>query len=404
MTSVPIGVLDTPASGAVVNGSIAVTGWAIDDVGIAQVAIWRDAVAGEAPGLKFLGQATRVDDARADVSAAFADSPFQYRGGWGYLLLTNFLPNQGDGSFRLHAYASDLEGANVPLGSVNITATNSTSFKPFGAIDTPGQGETVSGIVNNFGWVLVRGTARAYPPFGSVSVVIDGVIVGSPGVWGERADIVAAFPESIYSGVKHAVGLFNFDSTAYANGVHTISWVVTANNGLADGIGSRYFSIQNASGATTGAAITPFVVETPVSGWAGPLLGRDLRTAGKIDERAAVRVSTGWRQTSLAQRTLPGWSRYVSVRAGDTVRINVGGATEAYHVVDGRLATLPVGATFNQGSGTFSWQPGPGFAGVHEVVLVKDGKLVPVRVSLVSASSKVAQGRGLFGSLFSMVE
>jgi hypothetical protein len=86
------------------------------------------------------------------------------------------------------------------------------------------------------------------------------------------------------------------------------------------------------------------------------------------------------------------------------VRINVDGATEAYHVVDGRLATLPVGATFNQGSGTLSWQPGPGFAGVHEVVLIKDGKLVPVRVALVSASSKVAQGRGLFDSLFSRVE
>ncbi len=251
VTSVPIGVLDTPGEGALVSGSIAVTGWAVDDVGISQVAIWRDPVAGEAPGLKFLGQATRVDDARNDISAAFPDSPFQYRGGWGYLLLTNFLPNQGDGSYRLHAYATDLEGSLVRLGSVNITAANSTSFTPFGAIDTPGQGETVSGTVNNWGWVLVRGSAKAYPPFGSVAVVIDGVMLGSPSLWVERADIVAAFPESIYSGVKNAVGHFTFDSRTYANGVHTIAWVVTANNGLAEGIGSRYFTIQNASGAMT---------------------------------------------------------------------------------------------------------------------------------------------------------
>ncbi|MDQ3488165.1 MAG: hypothetical protein M3468_10590 [Acidobacteriota bacterium] len=403
VTSVPIGVLDTPANGALVNGSIAVTGWAIDDVGIAEVAIWRDPVAGEAAGLKFLGQATRVDDARADISAAFADSPFQYRGGWGYLLLTNFLPNQGDGNFRLHAYAKDLEGTLVALGSVNITAANSTSFKPFGAIDTPGQGETVSGMVNNFGWVLVRGSAKAYPPFGSVSAVIDGVIVGSPGVWAERPDIVAAFPESTYSGVKNAVGLYTFDSTAYANGVHTISWVVTADNGLADGIGSRYFNIQNASAALTSASANPFVVESPSSPWAGPLLGRSVRAAGHIDDRAAVRMTRGYGRTSLASGAeLHGWSRLISMQAGERVRINVDGATEAYHVVDGRLATLPVGATFNQARGTLYWQPGPGFAGVHEVVLVREGKLVPVHVSLGSGSSRVAKRGKLFGSVFAM--
>jgi hypothetical protein len=29
------------------------------------------------------------------------------------------------------------------------------------------------------------------------------------------------------------------------NGVHTISWVVTDDAGVSDGIGSRYFTVQN---------------------------------------------------------------------------------------------------------------------------------------------------------------
>lgn len=392
VTSVPIGVLDTPGDGALVSGSIAVTGWAVDDVGITQVAIWRDPVAGEAAGLKFIGQATRVDDARLDITAAFPDSPFQYRGGWGYLLLTNFLPNQGDGSYRLHAYATDLEGNLRLIGSVNITAANSTSVTPFGAIDTPGQGETVGGTVNNFGWVLVRGSAKAYPPFGSVSVVIDGVVVGAPGLWVERADIVAVFPESTYSGVKNAVGLYTFDSTAYANGVHTISWVVTADNGLAEGVGSRYFTIQNANAALTTARATPFVIESPTGKWSGPLHGRSVRTAGPIDERAAVRATTGFSPVSFP-RVGEGAAgpRFVSMRAGERAVIDVYGATEAYHVVEGRLAALPVGATFLQSRGALHWQPGLGVAGLHDFVLVREGRLVPVRVAVGRAVSRVAK-------------
>jgi hypothetical protein len=402
VTSAPTGVLDTPSNGARVSGSIAVTGWAVDDVGVRQVAIWRDPVPGEAGGLKFLGQATRVDDARTDIPAMFPTVPFQYRGGWGYLLLTNFLPNQGDGSYRLHAYATDVEGNVALLGSVDITAENSTSSKPFGAIDTPGQGETVSGIVNNFGWVLVRGGARAYPPFGSVDVVIDGIVVGSPDLWVERPDIVAAFPESIYTGVKNAVGLYNFDSTRYANGVHTISWVVTADNREAEGIGSRYFNIQNASAALPTASGNLFVLESPSGRLGGPLQGRTVRTAATLDDSAPVRITTGYKQTSAgALSHISGMQRFAAIRSGERVVINVEGATDAYHVIDGRLAALPVGATFNPTRGTLHWQPGPGFGGMHDVVLVRGGQLVPVRVAISPAGSRPG-ARGLLGAPFSL--
>ncbi len=47
----PAGVFDTPTNGIVnVAGSLPVTGWAVDDVGIARVDIFRDAVGSEPAG------------------------------------------------------------------------------------------------------------------------------------------------------------------------------------------------------------------------------------------------------------------------------------------------------------------------------------------------------------------
>lgn len=126
-----------------VTGSIAVTGWAVDDIEVSQVRILRDPVAGEAAGLIPIGTGVFVDGARPDVAALFPTMPRRSRGGWGYLMLTNFLPNLGNGTFRIHAYADDVDGHSTLLGSRTITCTNSTATTPFGAIDTPDQGATI---------------------------------------------------------------------------------------------------------------------------------------------------------------------------------------------------------------------------------------------------------------------
>src|SRR6185436_1116162 len=94
----PNGTIDSPANNVTgVTGAIPVTGWAVDDIGIKQVTIWRDTVAGEtssaANGKIFIGNATQVDGARPDVDASF-NAPFDYKAGWGYMLLTNMLPSQ----------------------------------------------------------------------------------------------------------------------------------------------------------------------------------------------------------------------------------------------------------------------------------------------------------------------
>ncbi len=146
-TVAPFGVVDTPANDVTVAGEVAVTGWALDDAAVARVEIMRSPVAGEGSGLVFVGDAAFVRGARPDVQAAFPSLPNSDRAGWGYMLLSNMLPNRGSISVTISAYAVDHAGLRTLLGSRRIIAANGASLAPFGTIDTPGQGQTVSGVI-----------------------------------------------------------------------------------------------------------------------------------------------------------------------------------------------------------------------------------------------------------------
>lgn len=245
-SSPPFGVLETPSSGAIVVGEMPLTGWALDDVRVTDLRVYRHAVAGEvgdATGRVFVGQAPRVAGARPDVRAAFPAFPENDLAGFGLMVLTNVLPNNGNGVFVFSADAVDAVGHVTTLGERVITATNGSSTLPFGTIDTPRQGATVSGIVTNFGWALAQ-QPNAIPIDGStIDVVIDGVVVGHPIYNQPRSDISTLFPGYANSGGP--VGYYVFDSRTLSNGVHTIAWVIRDNAGNAKGVGSRYFTVAN---------------------------------------------------------------------------------------------------------------------------------------------------------------
>jgi hypothetical protein len=243
-TQPSFGLIDTPSDNtAGITGSLPVTGWALDDVGVARVRIFRDAVAGEPAGQVYLGDATFVDGARPDVQAVYPSQPFASRAGWGYLLLTNMLPAGGTGTYRLYAYADDIEGRTTLLGSRTIACANSTAISPFGAIDTPGQGEVVSGTITNWGWALTPRPASILADGSTIDVVVDGAVVGHPVYNLNRQDVAALFPG--YANTNGAVGYFTIDTTALPNGLHTLAWVVRDNAGHVTGVGSRYFMVAN---------------------------------------------------------------------------------------------------------------------------------------------------------------
>lgn len=258
--SAPFGVIDTPAASASVAGTVLVTGWALSEVGVAKVAVYRDPVGSEG-GEVWIGDATFVEGARPDVAAAFPSHPQNTRAGWGLAVLTNMLPNGGNGPITFHVYAYDTNNNVTLLGSRSVTGTNASSALPFGTIDTPGQGATVSGTVTVFGWALTPG-ANIIPTDGStIQVVVDNVVVGQPvynqcrGTNGTNFpppgtcndDIATAFGTS-YRNIAEgsgAIGSFQLDTTTLTNGIHTIEWRVADSSGNVQGIGSRYFYVQN---------------------------------------------------------------------------------------------------------------------------------------------------------------
>ncbi|MCP5047969.1 MAG: hypothetical protein GY940_12405, partial [bacterium] len=218
---------------------------ALDDIGLESVKIYREPIHDEGNQLIYIGDGFFVEGARPDVELAYPGYPYNYKAGWGYMMLTNFLPN-GNGTFTLHAIAADVKGNVVTLGTKTIIVDNVNAVKPFGAIDTPKMGETVSGKnYRNLGWALTP-RPNTIPADGStIKVLVDGIVIGNLKYNIYREDIAAFFPG--YSNSNGALAYFDFNTGFFKNGVHTIAWQVADNTGNSDGVGSRFFTIFNAN-------------------------------------------------------------------------------------------------------------------------------------------------------------
>jgi hypothetical protein len=366
-TQPPFGSFDTPIDHSTVMSSVPVTGWVLDDIQTEHVKIYREPLAGEGNNLVYIGEAIMVEGARTDIETASPDYPVNYKAGWGYMMLSNFLPNQGNGTFTLHAMASDKEGNTVTLGANTITCDNANAVKPFGAIDTPAQGGTASGSAYaNFGWALTP-LPNTIPTGGStITVWVDGVALGNPAYNRYREDIATLFPG--YNNSDGAVGLFYLDTTQYEDGVHTIAWTVEDDAGNSDGIGSRYFTVQNTQGAR-----------------------RIAHSAWRIAQSAAclepVGIIKGYARGMEPQKAYPNEKNGViniEINQSDRLEIhlddlnsssfiihrNTASFYSGYLRVGRQLKPLPIGSTFDPGNGIFYWQPGPACIGNYEFTFI----------------------------------
>lgn len=380
-TAAPIGYLDTPAAGASVSGSISVSGWALDDTGVDRVEIWRDKVPGETtpaypgPGLGtgkiYIANAFFVSGARPDIMVAHPTWPQVDRAGWGYLLLTQGLWNQGNGQYTLHAFAYDQDGRGATLGSKTISVNNATAVKPFGSIDTPLYGERVTTGFWNFGWALTpNATPTCLITDGNVKVSIDSQPLVPVTYGGARTDIASAFPG--LSNGSAAGGAYFIDTTALANGTHQIGWYVTDSCGRAEGIGSRFFSVLN-GGSNVQVPNAPGRVEP--------------ESAARVDS-AAVEVVRGHEVTVVTPS--PTGAHVVPIRQGERVEVrlpSLNGAYAGYQIVNQQRLPSPLGSTFDSAQGIFYWEPGAGFLGAYDLEFVPASGGAAVRVRAVAATS-----------------
>ena len=157
------------------------------------------------------------------------------------------------------------------------------------------------------------------------------------------------------------MGFFFLNTTTLANGVHTIAWGVSDNLGHVEGLGSRYFTVQNTGGG----------VEAP----------EDL-----IDEsvtRKGVQVRNGLNRKRLPEPIVPDSDGTYSVTMEEVGLVELQlGAASGNLLMQGEARPLPIGSTLK--GGVFYWQPGPGFLGEYTMRFVRrDGTTIPVRVKIV---------------------
>lgn len=382
----PFGYFETPIDGSIVSSSIAVTGWALDDIGLESVKIYREPGHDEENQLIYIGDGFFVEGARPDVEQAYPDYPNNYKAGWGYMMLTNSLPN-GNGTFILHAVAEDVQGNVVTLGTKTIMVDNVNAVKPFGAIDTPKMGETVSGkSYRNQGWALTP-LPNTIPFDGStIKVLVDGIVIGNLNYNIYREDIASFFPG--YSNSNGALAYFDFDTGLFKNGVHTIAWQVTDNAGNSDGVGSRFFTIFN-----TNEISTPTSYDAPK--FSSLETGDLTEIPGVFGITRQVRYWSGDKNKQQGYDVFPDDQGIINIKIKELERIVIklahpGSDIFGYMIVGKKLRPLPIGSTLDTKSGTFYWQPGSGFIGEYKLLFKVSGPGSENRVNRTKSPIKQA--------------
>jgi len=365
-TQAPFGEFSTPIEGSNVQGSIAVTGWGLDDIGLESIQVFNELN----KELVYIGDAVFVDGARPDIELAYPEYPMNYKAGWGYMLLTNFLPNNGNGTFKINAIATDVEGNQVTLGTKTIQCDNANAVKPFGAIDTPTQGGTASG--NNFinwGWVLTP-QPNTIPIDGlTINVYVNGVNLGHPTYNIYRSDIADLFPG--YNNSNGSAGYLLLDTTAYNNGVHVIQWTVRDTGGNTDGIGSRYFTIQNNGNSQS--MIQNTNSEKMINKKEIIRISQDLITP--LSNSEAIRIKKGLNDDIEPEIVNCDESGVYRIEIEELERIVIELSKndtniQGYMIVGNQLKYLPVGSIIDTKEKKFYWQPGPGFIGYYHFVFI----------------------------------
>jgi hypothetical protein len=144
------------------------------------------------------------------------------------------------------------------------------SAQPFGSIDSPTEGQTVSGIVGVSGFVLDENTIDR------IDLLVDGALVASAEMNLPRLDVLLLFPTYANSPSAQPGFLTSFLASNYTNGAHSVSIRVT----------------ESASQAQTIVATVHVVVDNTIN--QAPFGFIDIPAAGDLTGATGVLTVYGW--------------------------------------------------------------------------------------------------------------
>ncbi|WP_413307030.1 Ig-like domain-containing protein [Bacillus sp. 1P10SD] len=199
------GYLDNPADNSNIKGSTNVSGWFLDESGVAKIEILvDDRVAGQAV----------YGDARTDVRKVF---PEYNNGNSGYHY--SFDSSRfNDGPHTITVRETGTNGKVTTLPERNVTFSNVKGY-----MDNPTPSSKLTGITNVSGWFLdTSGVSK-------IEILVDGAVVGQAVYGDARLDVKSAFPE--YNNVKSGYH-YPLDTTRFSEGIHTVTVRETGENGF----------------------------------------------------------------------------------------------------------------------------------------------------------------------------
>ncbi len=224
-----LGYMDTPVSGTTLKGTKNVSGWFLDEDGVASIEVIVDgAVAGQAV----------YGDSRSDVQKAFPEYS-NGNAGYHYALDTGQF---SDGQHNVTIKETDKNGRVTTLPGSTITIANHLGY-----MDTPVSGTTLKGTKNVSGWFLDKDGVV------SIEVMVDGAVVGKAVYGDSRPDVQKAFPE--YSN-GNAGYHYVLDTAQFSDGQHTVTIKQTDKNGRVTILPENTITISNVKG----------YIDNPVSG------------------------------------------------------------------------------------------------------------------------------------------
>ncbi|HEY3838198.1 MAG TPA: Ig-like domain-containing protein, partial [Bryobacteraceae bacterium] len=201
--------IDGPSSGAIISGTVTVSGWAIDNTAsvgtaIGSVQVMIDGVAA--------GAAT-YGVTRNDVCSAYPGRAGCPNVGFVYSLNAAGLSPGG------HTITVTATDTDPTPDSASASVQVQVGPSPMVMIDSPTAGANVSGAITVSGWALDTGGTGT--PIGAVQVLVDGVSVGTATYGAPRTDVCAQYPTG--PGCPNVGYTFLLNTGTYSPGAHTIT-------------------------------------------------------------------------------------------------------------------------------------------------------------------------------------